>query len=240
MRFAAFVALLLLAAFPSVAAANQASCDPDYTKVTENKEYIFVMLALDDPSGATCQNRDEDIRQKYPHSGLYRNDGSNTPVWTVDWYASVAVSSDGMHIVRWGPFAPAGHFWQLALAFYEEGRELKRYSVEQLVTFPALLPHSEGNYTWLHEAEYDDNASRLTIATEHAERYEFDIKTGDVVSNWVPPVPRWMVLASAVVVLVISLLVLGLLHRRTLRERPAQDKPRPTPRRPIAPGTHRT
>jgi hypothetical protein len=30
---------------------------------------------------------------------LYRNDGSTTPLWTVDWYAhSVLLPSDGIHL----------------------------------------------------------------------------------------------------------------------------------------------
>lgn len=46
------------------------------------------------------------IRKTYPKSGLYKNDGSTLPVWTVEWFAQeVEPLSDGIHIVRCGPWA---------------------------------------------------------------------------------------------------------------------------------------
>lgn len=61
--------------------------------------YVFVMLAPGNP-GRDVQHLPE-IGNAYRRSWLYRNDGSNTPLWTVDWYAhEVLPSSDGKPLVR--------------------------------------------------------------------------------------------------------------------------------------------
>src|SRR4051812_2120811 len=47
-----------------------------------------------------------EIRRVYPRSGMYRNDGSAEPLWTVDWYAfGVELTADGVHLIRHGPLA---------------------------------------------------------------------------------------------------------------------------------------
>ena len=73
----------------------------DYRTVTENQKYVFVMLA---PAGWSQQ--DSGIRKTYTQSGLYKNDGSTTPFWTVDWYANLVFpASDGEYLIRMGPWA---------------------------------------------------------------------------------------------------------------------------------------
>jgi hypothetical protein len=83
----------------------------DYKEVSLNGQYVFVMLGIlptpaDDPAWRYEEPRvrkDAEIRRVYPQSGLYRNDGSAAPLWTVDWYAfKVFVASDGVHLVRLG------------------------------------------------------------------------------------------------------------------------------------------
>src|SRR6266849_3157524 len=64
-----------------------------YRVVCPNGKFVFVMIAT-----AFANERPEDwgedrakeireIRARYTQSGLYRNDGSNDPLWTVDWYS---------------------------------------------------------------------------------------------------------------------------------------------------------
>ena len=75
-----------------------------YKQVTKNGKYVFVMLvhtAGDQESKA--------LQAQYPNSGLYRNDGSRTPLWNVGWYAfKVDVSSDGKHLVKGGEWPQIG------------------------------------------------------------------------------------------------------------------------------------
>jgi hypothetical protein len=127
-------------------------------------------------------------------------------MWAVEWYApAVTVSGDGRHLVRWGPLAPEGDYSAPALAFYDNGREIARYSVDTLVSFPFMLPVIEGHYTWVHDFELREDLGRLTLATELGEHYVFDVATGQPLSNWVPPFPRYLVAAGAVLTLLVSL-----------------------------------
>ena len=99
----------------------------DFTRVTENKEYVFVMLAPDGRARHVSE-----IRSIYKQSGLYKNDGSSTPLWTEDWYAfEVYPSSDGEHLIRMGPWAGSTH--QLGLSFHKNGTEIKNYRIKDLV-----------------------------------------------------------------------------------------------------------
>src|SRR5579863_9000098 len=64
-----------------------------YKKVSPNGEFVFVMISplpLDSDAGSFMEKvalEIRHIRQVYSQSGLYRNDGSTTPLWIVDWYA---------------------------------------------------------------------------------------------------------------------------------------------------------
>ena len=51
-----------------------------YTLETADKKYIFVVLRSVDRQNTILGQSD-----KYPQSGLYLNDGSSNPLWTVDW-----------------------------------------------------------------------------------------------------------------------------------------------------------
>ncbi|HET9494144.1 MAG TPA: hypothetical protein VFR15_07940 [Chloroflexia bacterium] len=220
---AAVAAFALLSALPGgftpPQEAQEARCASDYSRLAPNGEYIFVMLAreevsLDNPSG--CVRRDEEIRGRYDVSGLYVTDAPGEPMWTVDWYASaVTVSGNGRHLVRWGPLAPEGDYSVMALAFYDSGREIVRYPVDRLVSFPFMLPVIDGHYTWVHDFTLNEEAGRLTFATELGEHYVFDVATGQPVSNWVPPVPRYVVAIGAVLTLLVSIpaLVFALVRR---------------------------
>jgi hypothetical protein len=189
----------------SIAYADQPAPLSDFAQVSINQQFVFVLLARDDDSSAYNQlgyvEQDAKLRQKYQQSGLYRNDGSTMPLWTVDWNAyQVDVSSDGRHLVRWGPWPWKGDFSELALVFYEDGRELQQYRVYDLVAQPADLPESVSHYQWLKEATFDDAANTVTVRTLNSERYVFDIRTGKLVSGTLPP-RRWTPELIAAIVL---------------------------------------
>src|SRR4051812_5147640 len=73
-----------------------------YTRVSPNKAFVFVMLITPPPG----RNPDDlapvdPIAAKYKQSGLYKNDGSTTPLWVYsDGYTrDVYPASDGIHFV---------------------------------------------------------------------------------------------------------------------------------------------
>jgi hypothetical protein len=175
------------AALLALATCLQASADEEappreYQKVTRGGKHVFVMLA------PKQWRRFAKLHRKYPASGLYPNDASTTPLWTVDWYAfEVDVSSDTRHLVRWGPWPELDDRYQtLALAFYRDGGEIKRYRVADLVPDGSRLPISRSHYQWRLRKGFDDAGGRVSAVTlrdweyRPATRYVFDVRTGKV------------------------------------------------------------
>ena len=188
------LALLFLAGFCAAAArADEEAAPQEYTRVTRNKKFVFVMLPPKpfDKYGT--------LKTRYPASGLYPNNGSNKPLWTVPWYEfDVDVASDGKHLVRWGPWPRTGdRFDTLALAFYENGREIKRYRVRDLVARPEALPRTVSHYHWLEGKTFDDRGGRVGVTTlqrhdpatgvRYLRKYVFDLASGRVVKGRLPP-----------------------------------------------------
>lgn len=190
-----FLVPFYLLFFLTAKTARADQCAPirDYTQVTRNGSYILVMLARSTDELPFCVYTEgeieevDEIRGKYHEAGLYRNDGSTTPLWTIDWFAySVDVASDGRHLVRWGPWANTGEYEELAVAFYEDGKEIKRYRIRDLVAEPQKLPESASHLKWRLYSNFDDRRGRLTIITLNNERYTFDIRSGEILTKSQP------------------------------------------------------
>jgi len=172
--------------------------DPDsYIIVSSNHKYVFVMLSpLSVEAEAALWNEKkanevQAIRKKYKQSGLYLNDGSTNPLWTVDWYGSVVPYSDGVHLIRIGP--PASTSQQEAISFFANGRLLKSYKIRELVDFPLLTHYTESHLTWRSDTSLDDRNKRYHLRTVLGESYTFDITTGQMVSSF--RLPRWILAA---------------------------------------------
>ncbi len=123
----------------------------------------------------------------YPASGLYRNDGSVEPLWTVDWFGGAIVSTDGVHLVRTGPKWESSYHHVLAVGFYRSGQLLKAYSVADLVADPQDLPHSVSHFSWEREIALDEEAGQLYVATLSGEEYYFNLSDGEIASRKAPP-----------------------------------------------------
>jgi len=69
--------------------------------VTDDGKYVFVMHPI---KGGFSSYPDKGMLAKYPKSGLYRNDGSAEPLWTIDWYSrgGVHLFPDGKYLIRIG------------------------------------------------------------------------------------------------------------------------------------------
>lgn len=146
----------------------------DFKTVTENKAYVFVMLA---PDG--WAEHDAELRRVYKQSGLYKNDGSSPPLWTVDWYAfEVFPSSDGECLIRMGPWASSTA--ELALAFHKHGKEIKHYQIKDLVRDTSKLAHTVSHFFWRSELKYDDKHTVLFLKTRDNQAYRFSATTGEI------------------------------------------------------------
>jgi tetratricopeptide (TPR) repeat protein len=193
-----------------------------YTMETADKKYLFVMLKAGTPSKPLGPFQDE----KYPQSGLYLNDGSSTPLWTVDWCANVLLPADGIHLIRRGRHTLPIEYNEEVITFFAYGKELKSYRVSDLVQFPRLLPATSNYYEWqklisvekgatpfiinLTESEkfpynagviFDEAAHTMRLETNQGDSYLFDFNTGEMISSHRP-------VRSVFLTLVISCLLL--------------------------------
>lgn len=173
--------------------ADEKGVPSDYQKVSPDGKYVFVMLS---PSESRFAEKDKTLRKKYRSSGLYKNDKSSTPLWKIDWYSAkqdIYLSSDGKHLVRMG-------FWtgrrddeglekgepavkQLAVAFYNEGKLLKAYTIEDLIEKSNKIPPSVSYFRWKKEVSFDDATSQLSILTVEGKRYVFDVRSGEILTS---------------------------------------------------------
>lgn len=170
--------IVLFLALSIPAPADTPAPPRDYAKETENGQYIFVMLAPPE----RWVSKDAELRKTYRTSGLYRNDGSTAPLWTVYWYSfSVYPSSDGRHIVRMGPWASSVD--QLALAFYESGKELKSYLIRDLIKDQSKLKHTVSHFFWQKELKFNDKENTILIKTQDDQTYLFSVKTGEILKE---------------------------------------------------------
>ena len=62
-------------------------------QVLANGKFLLVMLYPPENTG----NKENALNKAYPHSGLYPNDGSNQPIWTLEqpFQGAVFLSADG-------------------------------------------------------------------------------------------------------------------------------------------------
>lgn len=182
-----------------------------YSTVSANGKYVFVMLApvQSEKDGIALRLEDQKaaqgLRAKYHVSGLYTNDGSTTPLWTVDWYAySVLVASDGVHLVREGPWAE--NSFTEAFSFVENGREIRSYRVTDLLDTTLTLPHTVSHFQWEKSMRLDDSSQTLLVTTLNKDRYTFDMTTGSLTSAH-RPMRTTVLIAASLVVAAIAFLV---------------------------------
>ena len=65
-----------------------------------------------------------------------------------------------------------------ALAFYENGEEIRTYNVGDLIS--KELTWNFGAYGWLKGFSFDDERNTLSLTLVNGERYRFDIKNGEI------------------------------------------------------------
>lgn len=145
-----------------------------YTAASSNNKYVFVMIApVGEERNATEQM--QKIRAKYPKSGMYLNDGSVKPLWTVDWYSfGVFVASDGIHLVRQGSMASS--LEDEAFTFFAGNKELRSYKVRDVAHKGVIQMAS--HLIWQSNIKLDDKEKTLSVTTLGEEKYSFDYRSG--------------------------------------------------------------
>src|SRR5262245_22152645 len=237
------VRCLWLFAFVALAANSPVQADSpspprSYKEVAPGGKYVFVMIAPgtveDDvrPWNEETAARIREVRSVYSRSGMYRNDGSAEPIWTVDWYThGVHLTPDGVHLIRPGPWAWLGDDKMPdldveAVSFFANGRLLRTYRVRELVDAPGRFERSVSHYRWQQDGRVSGE-SEYTITTLDGNRFVFDVRTGEIVSEsrmgWVSRW-GWQAALGAAAVVVAAWFIW---HRS--RRRRAQAEPKVAP-----------
>lgn len=159
-----------------------------YVVESENGKYVFAMISpLDNAVEISSLNEEwkkkiSKIRSQYSKSGMYLNDGSKKPIWSVSWYArSVQVANDGEHIVRVGPWASS--FKDEAVTFIKNGDILRSYSIDDLVKKRRKMERTVSHFFWRKEALFDRKQLKYYISTLDSKHYVFNAATGEVSSS---------------------------------------------------------
>lgn len=173
-----------------------------YKIESEDGRHVFVMLSPLDEDVEVQPFNDEfsaeilKIRQQYSQSGLYTVDNATVPLWTVDWYAhSVRLFSDGVHLVREGPWASSAG--AEGVSFFANGKLVKTYSVSDLVFAPWAMPHTTSHFIWRKDTSIDNEGLSYHVLTIHHERIQFDARTGRIVRSFSPP--GWILIILVVI-----------------------------------------
>lgn len=200
-RFFLVLALALLISKAPFAFADQEALSCDAQVVSENQEYVFVYFALTEKIfREDSPQKDRELRKKYPESGLYRKNDSQTPLWkfheVIDWPIQAYVASDGKHLAVVGPWP---RLWnekdmekggaalnQPALLFYGEGRPLKSYLIGDLAQDAKMFPRTASHFQWKKDIKFDDQKGRLFVETHDGQKLVFNVVTGDIIERTHP------------------------------------------------------
>jgi len=205
-----------------------------YKQKSPGGKYVFVMIApmsIDEDAGNWIEEKGTEIREirrTYSESGLYRNDGSTEPLWTVDWYAfGVDIASDGVHLIRHGPWAWSTD--QEAISFFANGKLIRTYQINQLIDDPLRLEHTVSHFFWKKRSSFSDSRLRYTLRTIDGNQFVFDVRTGDILSKSPAPadIPWDMIVVFGTSALAIIVwIIVWLVGRRWARARSTDQSSR--------------
>ncbi|CAN5379950.1 hypothetical protein BH11PLA2_BH11PLA2_44950 [soil metagenome] len=175
-----------------------------YSTPSPNGQFLFVMIAPrpTDPHPNLVPEKEAHEKALYEKyvatgSGMYRNDGSTNPLFTVDWYSfRVFPADDGQHLVRYhGEFAltegyPAGvrlsdaevqkQAGAAAVSLYERDKVLKTYAVNDVVKNIESLPHSLQHLLWSAGGIMTADGKQFCLMTQDSRQVFFDLASGGI------------------------------------------------------------
>lgn len=213
---------MLLALVLSMAnshAAQGGLADPhSWKRVSGDGQFVLVMISpypIDKDAVVHPAYDTEGIRRlraTYTRSGLYHNDGSTEPVWTIQYAMenNVFLTTDGKRLILADqPWRSNGHI----ASFYANGKLLRRCNIGDLIQSELQL--------WIWELRGGVNCSNLrlsdaqqtfTIGTNQGETFVFDITTGRLLRR-TSRYPLYFGIA-AVILVTFSAVAFGYLIRR--------------------------
>ncbi len=158
-------AILLSASFASIALlspclgqADRESVPYDFHRTINGSKFSFVMLVPQDLlSLHPTAKVDKKLRKKYPCSGLYSDEDSGNPIWTVTWYSpNIYPAPDGIHLAKLLVWPEKDQYDTVGVTFYRNGQKMQEFTIKQLVADIDTLPLSASHFWWLRSAQWDE------------------------------------------------------------------------------------
>jgi len=187
MKFQTIIAFFIFTAIPMVALARFGSETPrPWVTMSNHGDFFFKMVP---PKWKEEHDRRVIEREAFGVTYKITEDGEFKEVWrTEGWYTFEGyLSENGRYFVRFGP--RAGHkenHTDLAIAFYDRGKLLKEYQVNELIRKPDLLEGTAGHYIWRSVIQtelngfYDGTFHLVMIDKSY---YCFDCETGEIITR---------------------------------------------------------
>ncbi len=139
-----------------------------------------------------------------PLGGVVTRTDTGRVLYRLNWYAfpgRVLLLDDGHTLIRHGPWATrrAG-MNNLGLAFYQDGREIRRFTVGGLLTDPTRIRRTVSHFFWRDNrsspgftAGLSPDQRYLTLGLVDGTCFSFRTDTGRIVRKWTrrPLPPRW-------------------------------------------------
>lgn len=169
-----FIITLLLIITSTVKADTSAPMGSFLIKVSD--DLVFVMHIEEEHSILSKTGETFNV------SGLYPNDGTIIPLWTVDFISDrgdIYISNDGKYLIKKKHLV--GSLSQLAFAFYTNGELVKQYMVSDFIDSEDGLPHTASHFYWYDKFTVVNE--ELEILTVTNTRLVFDIRTGNIISK---------------------------------------------------------
>jgi hypothetical protein len=150
-----------------------------YVTVAPDGQSLFIMVPETQREGSV-------VPAHGTASRLSESGGLET-LWQVEgWYARTYLASGGEFLVREGPWASEPPDQALALAFYEHGREIRRYVISELLRDPQSVLRSVSHYQWQgRQTGYPrlTNGGRFLVETVEGDLLTFDVRTGEIIDR---------------------------------------------------------
>jgi hypothetical protein len=165
--------------------------------ISDNHKYAYVYRLNDDKSKLYFDSqvhpkisKNEFSFETYPKSGLYEIE-SKKLLWSIDhsYYKNdgnrfQSVVLDDGHVIVEGPWASTIN--QTAFSFYDNGRLLKHYTIEDICNNPSFFEQTMSHFTWRDEYEIDKKTKKLKFSSCGKENV-IDITTGEITKSDIKP-----------------------------------------------------
>ena len=232
----------------TVAIAGLSGVHPySWTEVSNNQRYVFAgvsSLSTDDQIAIAVENNRFDsaadrqrferaireIHDWYPVSGMYLNDGSRTPIWTLDkWEDNGIPTSDGQQLIVLGEAAYGNDTTTDVVRVYNRNGLVREVTMHEVVPVWQQIARNWAGGSWAicTNVGLNEFGDRIVIETDSGDVLELSLNDVQAVSTNVERntlhvvAASWRGIALILLVLAVFFLVLsivcGLLKKVAVR-----------------------